>query len=54
MWGGAQGFVSVRRWPTLGNMTRRKPWGLDLPYGESVKRALPRLIQDDEAVFFWR
>ena len=37
-------LVLVRRRPALGNMTRRKPWGLGLPYGESTKQVLPRVL----------
>lgn len=36
----AQVFVLAQRWPALGNMTRRKPWGLVEPYGESTERTL--------------
>jgi len=30
----------VRGGPALGNMTRRKPWGLAEPYGESIELTL--------------
>jgi hypothetical protein len=35
-------------------MTRRKPWGLVEPYGESIERTLQWLIQGGEIVWFWR
>jgi hypothetical protein len=37
-------------WPALGNMTRRKPWGLGETYGESVKQALFSSILGVEVV----
>ncbi len=37
----------------MGNMTRRKPWGLDETYGESVKQALFSLVKGVEVVWFW-
>jgi len=44
----AQLFLLGRRWPALGNMTRRKPWGLGEPYGESGKPVLPKVLRDIE------
>tara|TARA_B110000977_G_scaffold190236_1_gene260773 strand:+ start:74 stop:181 length:108 start_codon:yes stop_codon:yes gene_type:complete len=34
-------------------MTRRKPWGLDESYGESVNQVLLSLLEGVEVVWFW-
>ena len=44
----AQFFILGRRWPALGNVTRRKPWGLEVLYGESATPAVPRVLRDGE------
>jgi len=49
----AQLFLLGRRWPALGNMTRRKPWGLGEPYGESGKPVLPKVLRDIEILRYW-
>lgn len=37
----------MRRWPALGNMTRRKPWGLGARFGESASQIQPRIVRDE-------
>ncbi|KMK64022.1 hypothetical protein IMCC21224_1680, partial [Puniceibacterium sp. IMCC21224] len=36
-------FLLLRLWPALGNMTRRKPWGLGACYGENSNPVQPRV-----------
>jgi hypothetical protein len=38
----------------LGNMTRRKPWGLGEPYGESANPVLGIVFRDGKALRYSR